>query len=336
MTVSAEPGYRIVWDDFKNGFAVGAPGDADALWFYYGFGPYVGDDGIVETSGDGLRVRSSGTNPSSGEPAFVRTLAQESVNGSGMPGTLEHVKWLAFTNRKASSGVNGFDAEPGAVLTFETWMTGRTFGTAGHPFGEHVTNPDDDMRLASVGMPLLDEETSVIVDFFLSNEQVYVVYERLPFSRQQMGNYAAFVYQIPVARRTPDQEHHFTISYDRAAGLVRWLLDGTEVYTVDKIGCHLDSRQYLMVDHGGDEVCVEPRQLNAGMGMFASLDYAAPGRTALVRVSDSEGYYYSTETGPPAPQRFLDDKSLETNRLFGQGAQIGVRRYVVSSTPVGT
>jgi hypothetical protein len=68
------------------------------------------------------------------------------------------------------------------------------------------------------------------------------------------------------------------------------------------------------------------------MGMFASLDYAAPGRTALVRVSDAEGYYCSTETGPPAPQPFLDDESLESNRLFGQGAQLAVRRYVVSST----
>jgi hypothetical protein len=333
MTTSTEPGHRTVWDDFQDGFAVGAPGDPAARWFFYGFGPYVGDDGVVETSADGLRVRSGGTNPSSGEPAFVRTLAQEGTNGVGLPGTLDHVKWLAFANRTASTGFHGFDAEPGAELSFETWMSGRTFGTAGHPFGEHVTDPDDDMRLASVGMPLLDEETSLIVDFFLSNEQVYVVYERLPFSRPQLGNYAAFVYQIPVARRTPEQEHHFRISYDRSAGLVRWFLDDAEVYRVDRLGHHLDSRQYLMVDHGGDEVRVEPRQLSAGMGMFASLDYAAPGRTALVRVSDAEGYYYSTETGPPAPQRFLDDQSLESNRLFGQGAQLAVRRYVVSSTP---
>ncbi|MGH8571717.1 MAG: DUF6081 family protein, partial [Gammaproteobacteria bacterium] len=254
---------QLFWDDFRNGFSTEGP---DARWFYYGFGPYVGDDGIVATSREGLRAVSSGTNPASGEPAFVRSLAQEDDNGYGLPGTLDHVKWLAFTNHQASTGFNGFDAVPGEVLTCESWMSGRTYGTAGHPFGDAVANPDDDMRLASVGMPLLDEETSTIFDFFMSNERVYVVYERLPFSRQQLGNYAAFVYQIPVADRSPSDRHHFTISYDRSAGVVRWLLDGKEVYRVDRLGYRLDSREHLLVDHGGEETLVEPRQLNCGMG----------------------------------------------------------------------
>jgi len=327
---AARKPYRIVWDDFRGGLRT--DGD-DAKWFLYGFGPYIGDDGKVTTTPKGLRVVASGTNPTTGEPAFVRTLAQEADNGYGLPGTLEHVKYLAFANHKASSGFNGFDAVPGQVLTFESWMSGRTYGTSGHPFGDAVTDPEDDLRLASVGMPLLDEETSVIFDFFLSNRKVYVVYERLPFTRQAQGNYAAFVYQIPVADREPDDWHHFQISYDVAAGTVEWVLDGQEVFRVDRIGHLLPSREHLVVDHGGEETTVAPRQLNPGFGMFTSLDYARPGERALVRISGVENYYYDTARGEPHPQTFIDDKSAESNRLFGQGAEVRIRRLTVSSFP---
>lgn len=322
--------YRIVWDDFRSGFR--AEGE-DARWFLYGFGPYTGDDGTVTTTPEGLRVVASGTNPTTGEPAFVRTLAQEADNGHGLPGTLEHVKWLAFSNHKATSGFNGFDAVPGQVLTFETWMSGQTYGTGGHPFGDLVADPEDDLRLASVGFPLLDEETSVIFDFFLSNRKVYVVYERLPFTRHVQGNFAAFVYQIPVADRSPSDWHHFQISYDVAAGAAEWVLDGRRVFRVDRIGHLLPSREHLVVDHGGEQTTVAPRQLNPGLGMFTSLDYARPGDTAPVRVSGAENYYYDTGSGEPQPQSFLDDKSTEANRLFGQGAELRLRRLVVSSFP---
>jgi hypothetical protein len=111
------------------------------------------------------------------------------------------------------------------------------------------------------------------------------------------------------------------------------LLDGDEVFRVDRLGHHLDSRDHLLVDHGGVETMVEPRQLNCGMGMFTALDYARPDQRALVSISDAAGYYYSTATGAPDSQTFLDDESLESNRLFGQGAEIWVGRYAVSTTP---
>ena len=324
----AHDGHRLFRDDFHEGFTTEGP---DARWFYRSFGPYVADDGIVTVSSRGLQVVSSGTNPADGKPAFVRTLAQEDDNGSGLPGTLDHVKWLAFTNHQASTGFHGFDAAPGQVLTCESRMSGRTYGTAGHPFGDAVTNPDDDLRLATVGMPLIDEETSMIFCFFLSNERVYVVYERLLYSRPKLGNYAAFVYQIPVADRSPDDWHNFKISYDRSAGVVRWLLDDTEVYRVDRLGYHLGSRDYLIADHGGEEAPVELRQLNCGMGMYTALDYGRPDQLALVRISSTEDYYFSTATGAPDPQTFLDNESLESNRLFGQGAEIRVGHYEVCS-----
>ena len=323
-------------DDFQDGFIITGP---NARWSYHSVGSYVADDGIVETSEDGLRVFSSGTNPRTGKPAFVRTLGQEDGSGLSVPGAQDRVKWLVLVNHQASTGYPGFDAVPGEVLTCETWASGRTHGTNDHPFGDHVSNSHDDLRLASVGgMTVVDPETGALFEFLFTNEKVYAFYERLPWERPALGNYAAFLYTIPVANRSPDDQHHFAISYDRAAGTVRWLLDGTEVYRVDRVGYLLPSREYMMLDHGGVESLAEPQQLEFGMGMFSILDGGLPGRSGsgLVRLSGADSFYFDPVIGEPEPQTFLDDESLESNRLFGQGAELGVARFVISSAPVCT
>ncbi|MDQ4032249.1 MAG: DUF6081 family protein, partial [Actinomycetota bacterium] len=122
-------------------------------------------------------------------------------------------------------------------------------------------------------------------------------------------------------------------SNDRSAGVTRWLDDANDVYQVGRLGHHLDSREHLVLDHGGEETPVEPRQLNCGMGMISVLDGELPGQSALVRLSGTDGFYFDPATGEPDPQTFLDDESLESNRLFGQGAGMNMSRYVVSSAP---
>ncbi len=89
----------------------------------------------------------------------------------------------------------------------------------------------------------------------------------------------------------------------------------------------------MVLDHGGTEATVEPRQLACGMGMFNILDGALPGRagSGLVRLAGMKDFYYDPTTGAPHPQSFVDDASLESNRLFGQGASLQVRRFVVST-----
>lgn len=322
----------ICWDDdFRDGFTSGP----NARWSHLEVESYVADDGITSTSPEGLRVVSRGINPRTGKPAFVRTLGQDDGSGSGVSGAQERVKWLVLAQHQASTGHPGFDAVPGQELICETWMSGCTYGTNDHPFGRYVINPDGDSRLATVGMTVIDPETNVLFEFALTNEQVYVFYERLSWLRAELGNYAAFQYTIPVASRAPDDWHHFEISYDRAAGVVRWLLDGKEAYRVDRLGCLLPSREYMVLDHGGVESLVEPRQLSCGMGMFSILDGALPEHsgTGLVRLSGADLFYFDPTTGVPNPSTFLDNKSLESNRLFGQGAEFTMSRYVVSSTP---
>src|SRR5215207_9620350 len=179
----------IVWDDFRSGFSASGPG---AKWFYFGAGPFVGDDGIATTSAAGLHVRASGTNPQSGLPAFTKTLGQEAANG-GLPGGLDHVKWLAYMNHQASSGVPGFDAVPGKELACAARFGGQTFGTRPHPFRSQVRDAEDDLRLASVALNTIDFESFLVFDFFLTNQRVYAFYERLPFGRTADHHFRQFL-----------------------------------------------------------------------------------------------------------------------------------------------
>jgi hypothetical protein len=50
---------------------------------------------------------AKGTNPSTGLPAFTKV----------SDGDFDHVKWMADTQRVASSGVPGVDAVPGKTLS---------------------------------------------------------------------------------------------------------------------------------------------------------------------------------------------------------------------------
>ncbi len=331
--VPGEPGSgRVTWDDFHNGFD--HAGD-DAKWALSPTGSLPDGDGKTTTSSDGLNVVPTATNTKTGKPAFAYTTGKEADGGQG---AYDHLKWYALTNHQSSSGFKGFDAQDGRVLTFDTTMSARTFGTEEHPFGDAVDNPRIDLRLAAGAMTTIDQESNMVFDFFITNGWVYVLYERLP---KQGADYAAFTYAKPVERRiSPDQDHDLAISYDKSAGTVTWSIDGREVYKVDKIGYKPADREDLIIDLGGREELVEPRQLAAGIGMFTLLDADGPDTSAkqskgadhgaLVKLTDTTPYY-DPDSGEPAPQRFTDDKSLAANRLWGQGAQLDVAQLSVEN-----
>jgi hypothetical protein len=326
-------GYRVIWDDFKNGFQANGPTNdhPDAKWFYFSAGPiFIGNDGIESTTKNDLFVLS--------DPYFISTLGQEGSadNPFGLPGGLDHVKWLVYMNHLSSSGVPGFDAIPGQELACESWISGRTFGTEFHPFGDAVDNPNDDLRLGAPAMNAIDLESWMVFDFFLTNERIYAFYERLPFGRTESDNYAAFSFMIPVGERTPNEKHHLKIAYDKSAGTVRWLVDDQEVYRVDQIGYLID-RQYMTIDHGGIEPAkpVSPNQLNCGMGTFTLLDGSLPSGKALVRLSTAPGFYFDPSSGEPVPQTFVDEYSESGSRLFNQGVELRVSKYIIESRPVG-
>ncbi|MER5412713.1 MULTISPECIES: DUF6081 family protein [Streptomyces] len=317
-------GYDIVWDDFRAGFS--HTGE-NAKWSLSPTGALPHGDGRPTTSASGLTVVPTGTDPATGRPAFAFTGGQESAGGIGDG---DHLKWYAVANHRASTGVTGFDAVPGQVLTCRTQLASRTTGADRHPFGTAVTDARDDLRLGAGAMSVIDFETNLVFDFFVTDERVHAFYERLPTPG---STYAAFSYALPVATRDPGRRHDLAIAFDRAAGKAVWKVDGREVLAVDDLGHVPADRSHLILDHGGTEETVSPRQLSCGIGMFTLLDAAGPDGRGLVRLSDRPDYYYDPARGAPRPERFLDDASRPDNRLWGQGVKLQVGKVAIASRP---
>jgi hypothetical protein len=321
----AQSDYRVVWDDFRDGFRINTP---DARWFNFVVGSFVADDGIPTTSSQGLSVVAGGVDPLTGQPAFVKTMGQE----TGFLSAFDHVKWLVVMNHFSSKGFLGFDAEPGQELSCEARISGQIFGTHEHPFGPAVADPDSDPRLGAVATSAFDPETFMIFNFLVTNERIFAFYEHPSFVRDTYGDYAAFSYAVPVLARSPCDWHDLKIAYDKARGAVRWLVDDVEVYRVDAIGARID-RRYMLLDRGGDDMIFSPDQLDCAMGTFTFLDGYGPTRRGLVQIDADAGTYFDPRRGEPKKAKFIDRRSELENRLFGEGAAMQVERYVVSSEP---
>lgn len=328
MTTSSST--EVLWrDDFSDGLSVSGP---RARWRFVQPRPdHAADDALVDASGEGLRLVASGRNPRTGEPAFVRTVPSDRDDPDAMPGYADHAKWIAYADHQAGTGFQGFDAEPGRVLSGEATISGRTYGTADHPFGDAVEDPEDDLRLAGAMLNTIDPETSVAFDFILTNKRLYAFYGRTNFARARLGRYASFACTVPLVERSPQDRHHVKISYDRSAGVVRWFLDGAQALCVDRIG-HRLGRESLTLDEGGESSLVEPRQISFGMGMLSLLDGSWPTGKGLVRLSTRTAYY-QPQSGEPHPASFVDEESRESSRLFGQGAELTISGYTVTSAP---
>ncbi|MFJ2018525.1 DUF6081 family protein [Streptomyces nodosus] len=307
-------------DDFRGGF------DTTSTWLPQSSGGLPAGDGIPTTSAAGLTVTPTGTNPVTGEPAFVATAAQDDPAG----GTADHVKWLAFPQRTASTGLPGFDIPAKGSLTCSIAMSGQSYGVDRNPFGRAVTDPHSDVRLAAADMVAADFETNAVFDWSVTDTEIYAVYERL---RAPGSDYAAYSYAVPVARRTPHRTNTFSVRIDRGGSRVTWLLDGRAVLSTDRIGYRVFDRADMLMDHGGTETPVKLRQITCGMGMFTVLDATGRDGRALVKVDATLDFYYSTRRGAPAPQPFVDERSLRGNRLWGQGEVLKVRSVDVSTRP---
>ena len=291
----------VLWqDDFRAGVAG---------WRVVELGDFAADDATTTSSPAGLRIAARGVHPETGLPAFTRTVGRD----DGLPTVLDHVKWLAYAG--------SFDVPGGGELTCEVELSARTHGTEGHPFGDEVGDHAADPRLATASVNTFDHETGMVFDFFLTSTRVYALYERLCDARSRLGHYAAFSYAVPVLDRSPEDVHRLAVHYDRGAGVVRWLIEGAEVFRVDRIGHRLTGHRPL-ADHGGTEMGCAPGQLALGLGLFTLLD---AGERGLVRLNPDPGHY-------AAPKSFVDETSKRSSRLFGQGAELTASRCVVTGT----
>ncbi|MER6343668.1 DUF6081 family protein [Streptomyces sp. NPDC001595] len=310
----------VFTDDFRSGF------DTTNDWWQMPVGSLPEGDGIATTSASGLKVVPTATDPATGEPAFAHTTGQQSAGGQG---DADHLKWLAWPQRTSSQGFPGFDTPGTGKLACATRMAVRTTGTERHPFGAAVTSPRTDPRLAAGSLVTIDPETNLVFDFFVTDNRVYAFYERL---RSPGSTYAAFSYAVPVATIAEGQSVAYEIALSQGGTQVTWKVNGVTVLTVDRIGTLALDRRHLLIDHGGIPQTVAPRQLQCALGTFTLLDGAGADGKGLVRLDSTENAYYKPSVGAPQPQAFHDDRSLSGSRLWGQGAQLRVSSFTVSSS----
>jgi hypothetical protein len=125
---------------------------------------------------------------------------------------LDNAKHMYFSRERvpvAPDGETAFD------LTF------RAIGTHTKP---------GDLYDGFVSWNLLDFETGVALDFFVSNDIIATVYARLPFPgvpEPESGDPKYFaLFKELEGRTSPGQPHDYRITYDRGSDTVRWYVDG--------------------------------------------------------------------------------------------------------------
>jgi len=167
-------------------------------------------------------------------------------------------------------------------------------------------------------MNTTDFETGMVFDLWMTNNAIYPYYERLNLSGR--ATYGAFSSVFPPVWRTPGEQAKVTVAYNRAAGVVRWLVDDLEAARVSNIGFPAAGATTI-IDHGGTPQPAAPRQLNCGMALFTLLDGGLPpSGTGLVSLAPRYTF----------PTAFADGPNL-----FGQGAELRVERFEIRTAAAG-
>lgn len=296
------------------------------------------------------------------------------VDGPVIGGLFDHVKFLAYS-------INTTAPECGGSLSTTWKASGAQLNVDQQPFGSAVSNPNEDARLADVGLVVLDPDFLLTFDFIITNDIVYAIVERLPLP---LTTYAAYTYLIPVYKRNPNVPpihdiHKYESSYSRENHTMTWLIDGHPVLQINKFGVRLNEHnafifsrgkkqplinpiRFKILEHGGIDTPVTPLNLQTGLSFFTLLDAYRPNNIlgiddaehqALVRLESSNFrapgifFYYNPLsfdpillTGPAGT--FVQDSALNNitqqyeptipweYRLFGQGAELDLYKYVVA------
>lgn len=243
----------------------------------------------------------------------------------GPLGVLDHVKALQYVKTAFKPGYKQ------GVLSFKMNIGCVNYGAENHPFpSEYVTNANDDLRLASCAMNIVDMDTMIVADFFLTNQGIYAFYERLPFTRTQSDYYHSFSQAKRVGDRNATDIHSLIIVYDSKHRTLSWFVGTDRVLFVSMIGYpSSDPNIVTLLDGGGQNTLVQPTSFNVGFGEFTVLDardYWNPSAdVGLVRLNDASDINYVV------PGSFYDDVSLSSNRLWGQGSDLIADNLLVES-----
>jgi hypothetical protein len=202
-----------------------------------------------------------------------------------------HVKALMLSTEE-------FDLERGAGFVVRVEMAVRIFGTEANP---HRLEPGD-VRLAAGALVTIDPATGNVFDFFVSNDRIRPLYERLPVARPVVGPYACYSILGESMPSAPGAWHRYEIRYDRAGDRVDWLVDGRAVAMQSRAGASA----------GSALPGVKSRRLRVGGGLFTLLDDLCDDRETADDHPRISGCVPSN----------LEDR-------FGQGGEVSFRRFEV-------
>jgi hypothetical protein len=280
---------------FEETFADG--GGLSDRWQLMEAGDFRADDGVVDTSGAGMSVAPAARHPRTAEPSFTKS--ETGFNG--------HLKWLAVT-------ADAFPIDDRPVRVDFHSAAARTFGMAEHPFGDEVKDPLTDFRLGAATLNVMDFESGVIFDFWITQNAIYPFYERLRLPGLHPDHEAFGSISKPIPR-APETGHDLAIVVDTAAGTAHWEADGRVVAAVSPIG-PANADWTTVLSHGGTPAKATPRRLQVGLGLLTLLD-ATLARPDHGLVDLGTGY---------VPERTFHGGP----DLWGQGVELQLERVVVT------
>ncbi|WP_137988247.1 DUF6081 family protein [Streptomyces vilmorinianum] len=245
-------------DDFATGLRVRDPeARPDGPWSLRPAGALTAGDGIARATAAGLVVEPTGTDPGTGRPAFVVPPGGESP---------DHLRWAAFGPACPARG---------ATVTVSATLSAE-------PLGEGA----DDIRDGAGALVVLDRDAGLILDFALTGGRVWALYGRVPGPD---GSRGGFSYSVPLAPRGPLDRHRCALVVDTAAAVARWFLDGTEVFSVERLGQGLPERVRPDSVTPGPLGLVRPAAVVPGLALISDRPHGQGVRLTVGALSVVEG-----------------------------------------------
>ena len=127
--------------------------------------------------------------------------------------------------------------------------------------GQGVDERGVDVRTMNP-LVVIDPETGMVFDFFVSNDRIRPLYERLTFKRKELGPYPAYSMLGETVPTRMGDWHLYEIRYDRADDRVEWWIDRKLIAARGRIGA----------PDGMDGPIVKLRRPRVGGGLFTLLD----------------------------------------------------------------
>lgn len=260
---------RTPFQDYFTSYSVGLP---SSKYNYFTFGVLGSADDGVPTYDPINRVLDISSGFGAGGFTKVWTPAIPAQFGG-----LDRAKYIALRSTATTLPSNGDEIVWEVCAAAE-----QQVGTIPVSMVPGVTNPTSDPRIASAAITCIDPTTWLVFSFYLSNETVFIGYERLPFGKPIFGgidDYHAFSHLVPVAKRAlNDPSNNFAVyamAFNKSKGHARYLINGQEVYRVEGFGMPI-SRDHRTADSGGNDQVVTLNTISPGFGTATLLDMLNP------------------------------------------------------------